>query len=250
MATRSDTPQNYKTVRPRVAGAGCFWILFIIGGIAWFILLLFGPFAWFEANDLVSRPNDTFQGYVVNKKTETNSGYTFYVLELATEAGGSPTESMTVNSRVYNAVQVGYYVTATFENDDHLLNATISDRPGGLDWARINNGSTEKAKESSALIIMIIWGVLTAALIGGWFLRPKAKGRAVDVPTLGSQEVSEGTLMIGSRAKQPKMPDLNAFPPGSQPKYFFAPNQPQPYNQFSSYDNPNQFPPPNQGGWQ
>jgi hypothetical protein len=245
MATRSDTPQNYRTVKSRVAGAGCFWILYIIAGIAWFIMLFFGPFAWLEASDFVNNPNDNFTGYIVNKKTDSNSGYNFYVLELATQPGQTATESMTVDRRVYDVVQVGYYVTATFENDDHLLNATISDRPGGLLWASINNASTEKAKESTGLTVTIIWGVITAFLVGGWFLRPKAKGRTVEVPSVNSQSVSEGTLMIGSLAKPPKMPDLNAFPPGSQSKYFFNPAQPP--NQFPPYNNPNQFPPPNQG---
>jgi hypothetical protein len=244
MATRSDAPQGYQKLKTPVSGAGCFWVLFIIGGIAWFIMLFFGPFAYFEAKGFIDAANENVTGVVTNKKTDSQSGYTFYVLELAPAQGEAVTESVTVNSRVYDVVQVGNNFVGIFENDDHLLNATISDANGVV--ARITNGSTEVARETSSLVVTIIWGVLTAILIAGWFLRPKPKGRTLQVPNKNSQSVPEGTLMIGSLAAPPKMPDLRAFPPGTPPLYFPPPQQ---ANQFSSWDNDLNSLPPSNSSW-
>lgn len=223
MATRSATPQNYKTARSSTSGAGCFWGLFIVGGIAWVILLIFGPFPFFEAMDLKNSPNVNFQGYIVNKKTDTLSNTNFYVLELAPAVGQTSDESVNVPSRVYNIAQVGWYLTGTFESDDHLLTATLSDTPGGVFWAKLDNSSTEEDKYSTALVVTIIWGTLTGLLILGYFLRPKTKLNTVKVPSRSSRSITEGTLMIGTAVQPPVLPDLKAFPPGSTSPYFLPP---------------------------
>lgn len=222
-------PPTGRREKPKKVGAsssktgwGCFYI---IGAILWFITLIFGPFQIGDAITNKNAANVPFKGYVVTKGTDSGDGKTFYVLDIAAAPGGVATDSASVSLQAYNATQVGYYMEGVFENDDHLLNATIKDKPDGIVYVTVSNTSTEESKSETSTVVTIIFAILTVVLLGMWLFQFFTTDRSKGGKTPTGRSVQEGSLIIGGAAGQ------NAFPPPANPNTFPPP------------------PPPNSGNW-